>query len=387
MGLIARAVANETGAFFFLINGPEIMSKMAGEAESNLRKAFEEAEKNAPAIIFIDEIDSIAPKRDKSNGEVEKRIVSQMLTLMDGLKGRSNTVVIGATNRPNSIDPALRRFGRFDREIDIGVPDEVGRLEIIRIHTRNMKLDPEVDPEYVARETHGFVGADMAALCTDAEILDSMSVTNDHFKFALGVSNPSSLRETVVEVPNTSWDDIGGLEDVKNELRELVQYPIEHPEKFEKFGMNPSRGVLFYGPPGCGKTLLAKAVANECQSNFISVKGPELLTMYFGESEANVRDTFAKARAAAPCVLFFDELDSIAQQRGNSQGDAGGAGDRVMNQLLTEMDGVGAKKNVFIIGATNRPDIIDPALMRPGRLDQLIYIPMPDLESRLSILI
>merc|ERR1712022_100272 len=279
--------------------------------------------------------------------------------------------------------------------------------EIFRIHTRNMKLDPEVDPEYVARETHGFVGADMAALCTeaamqcirekmelidvegdsiDAEILDSMSVTNEHFKFALGVSNPSSLRETVVEVPNTSWDDIGGLEDVKNELRELVQYPIEHPEKFEKFGMNPSRGVLFYGPPGCGKTLLAKAVANERQSNFISVKGPELLTMYFGESEANVRDTFAKARAAAPCVLFFDELDSIAQQRGNSQGDAGGAGDRVMNQLLTEMDGVGAKKNVFIIGATNRPDIIDAALMRPGRLDQLIYIPMPDYESRLSVL-
>merc|ERR1712070_1251873 len=405
--LLARAVANETGAFFFLINGPEIMSKLAGESESNLRKAFEEAEKNAPSIIFIDEIDSIAPKRDKTNGEVEKRIVSQMLTLMDGLKGRSNTVVIGATNRPNSIDPALRRFGRFDREIDIGVPDENGRLEIFRIHTRNMKLDPEVDPEYVARETHGFVGADMAALCTeaamqcirekmdlidvegdsiDAEILDSMSVTNDHFKFALGVSNPSSLRETVVEVPNTSWDDIGGLEDVKNELRELVQYPIEHPEKFEKFGMNPSRGVLFYGPPGCGKTLLAKAVANECQSNFISVKGPELLTMYFGESEANVRDTFAKARAAAPCVLFFDELDSIASARGGSSGDGGGAADRVINQILTEIDGVGSKKNVFVIGATNRPDIIDPALMRPGRLDQLVYIPMPDLLSRLSIL-
>merc|ERR1719408_1020465 len=405
--LIARAVANETGAFFFLINGPEIMSKMAGESESNLRKAFEEAEKNAPSIIFIDEIDSIAPKRDKTNGEVEKRIVSQMLTLMDGLKGRSNTVVIGATNRPNSMDPALCRFGRFDREIDIGVPDDNGRLEIFRIHTRNMKLDDDVDPEYIAKQTHGFVGADMAALCTeaamqcirekmdmidieeetiDAELLAAMAVNNEHFKFALGAANPSSLRETVVEVPNISWADIGGLVDVKRELRELVQYPIEHPEKFEKFGMNPSRGVLFYGPPGCGKTLLAKAVANECQSNFISVKGPELLTMYFGESEANVRDTFAKARAAAPCVLFFDELDSIAQQRGNSQGDAGGAGDRVMNQLLTEMDGVGAKKNVFIIGATNRPDIIDPALMRPGRLDQLIYIPMPDYESRLSIL-
>ena len=383
------------------------MSKMAGESEANLRKAFEEAEKNSPAIIFIDEIDSIAPKRDKSNGEVEKRVVSQLLTLMDGLKGRANVIVIGATNRPNSMDPALRRFGRFDREIDIGVPDETGRLEIFKIHTRNMKLDDDVDEQYIAAQTHGFVGADMAALCTeaamqcirekmdiidieedtiDAEVLASMAVTNEHFKFALGTANPASLRETVVEVPNISWDDIGGLVGVKRELRELVQYPIEHPEKFEKFGMSPSRGVLFYGPPGCGKTLLAKAVANECQANFISVKGPELLTMWFGESEANVRETFQKARAAAPCVLFFDELDSIAQQRGGSQGDGGGAGDRVMNQLLTEMDGVGSKKNVFIIGATNRPDIIDTALMRPGRLDQLIYIPMPDYESRLSIL-
>merc|ERR1719421_1327348 len=300
--LIARAVANETGAFFFLINGPEIMSKMAGESESNLRKAFEEAEKNAPSIIFMDEIDSIAPKREKTNGEVERRIVSQLLTLMDGLKSRSNTIVIGATNRQNSIDPALRRFGRFDREIDIGVPDENGRLEIFRIHTRNMKLD-----DAVARDTHGFVGADMAALCTeaamqcirekmdlidieddtiDAEILNAMAVTQDHFKHALTQSNPSSLRETVVEIPNVTWADIGGLVDVKKELRELVQYPVEHPEKFEKFGMSPSKGVLFYGPPGCGKTLLAKAVANECQANFISIKGPELLTMWFGESEA-----------------------------------------------------------------------------------------------------
>merc|ERR1711892_645767 len=405
--LMARAVANETGAFFFLINGPEIMSKLAGEGESNLRKAFEEAEKNSPAIIFIDELDSIAPKREKTNGEVEKRIVSQLLTLMDGLKQRASVVVIGATNRPNSMDPALRRFGRFDREIDIGIPDAVGRMEILRIHTRNMKLDGDIDPESIARETHGFVGADIAALCTeaamqcirekmdlidiedetiDAEILDSMAVNQEHFKHSLGASNPSSLRETVVEVPNVSWADIGGLEDVKRDLKELVQYPVEHPEKFEKFGMSPSKGVLFYGPPGCGKTLMAKAVANECQANFISVKGPELLTMWFGESEANVRDVFEKARQAAPCVLFFDELDSIAQQRGGSQGDGGGAADRVMNQLLTEMDGVGAKKNVFIIGATNRPDIIDTALMRPGRLDQLIYIPMPDLESRLSIL-
>ena len=404
--LIARAVANETGAFFFLINGPEIMSKLAGESESNLRKAFEEAEKNAPAIIFIDEIDSIAPKREKTQGEVERRIVSQLLTLMDGMKSRAHVIVMGATNRPNSVDAALRRFGRFDREIDIGVPDETGRLEVLRIHTKNMKLDDEVDLEKVSKETHGYVGADLAALCTeaalqcirekmdvidledetiDAEVLDTMAVTNDHFVTALGTSNPSALRETVVEVPNVSWEDIGGLETVKQELQETVQYPVEHPEKFEKFGMAPSKGVLFYGPPGCGKTLLAKAIANECQANFISVKGPELLTMWFGESEANVREIFDKARQSAPCVLFFDELDSIANQRGSSSGDAGGAADRVLNQLLTEMDGMGSKKTVFIIGATNRPDIIDSALMRPGRLDQLIYIPLPDEKSRLSI--
>lgn len=404
--LIARAVANETGAFFFLINGPEIMSKLAGESESNLRKAFEEAEKNAPSIIFIDEIDSIAPKREKTQGEVERRIVSQLLTLMDGLKARSHVIVMGATNRPNSIDPALRRFGRFDREVDIGIPDATGRLEILLIHTKNMKLN-DVNLEQIAAETHGYVGSDLAALCTeaalqcirekmdvidleddtiDAAVLESMAVTNEHFKTALGISNPSALRETVVEVPNVTWDDIGGLENVKRELKETVQYPVEHPEKFLKFGMQPSKGVLFYGPPGCGKTLLAKAIANECQANFISIKGPELLTMWFGESEANVRELFDKARAAAPCVLFFDELDSIARSRGSSSGDAGGAGDRVINQILTEMDGMGKKKNVFIIGATNRPDIIDPAILRPGRLDQLIYIPLPDTPSRLAIL-
>lgn len=405
--LIARAIANETGAFFFLINGPEIMSKLAGESESNLRKAFEEAEKNSPAIIFIDEIDAIAPKRDKANGEVERRIVSQLLTLMDGLNTRAHVIVIAATNRPNSIDSALRRFGRFDREIDIGIPDEIGRLEISRIHTRNMKLDEDVDLEAIAKETHGYVGADLAQLCTeaamqcirekmdlidldedtiDAAVLDSLAVTQEHFKMALTSTNPSALRETVVENPNISWEDIGGLEKVKQELRELVQYPVEYPEKFEKFGMSPSKGVLFYGPPGCGKTLLAKAIATECQANFISIKGPELLTMWFGESEANVRQIFDKARQAAPCILFFDELDSIARARGSSGGDAGGAGDRVINQLLTEMDGLEKRKNVFIVGATNRPDIIDPAIMRPGRLDQLIYIPLPDEASRSSIL-
>jgi len=405
--LIARAVANETGAFFFLINGPEIMSKLAGESESNLRKAFDEAEKNSPAIIFIDEIDAIAPKREKTHGEVERRIVSQLLTLMDGLKQRTHIVVMAATNRPNSIDPALRRFGRFDREIDIGIPDATGRLEVLRIHTKNMKLADDVNLDKIAAETHGFVGADLAALCSeaalqqirekmelidleddqiDAEILNSLAVTMDNFKWSLGKSSPSALRETVVEVPNTTWEDIGGLENVKKELQEMVQYPVEFPEKFLKFGMSPSRGVLFYGPPGTGKTLLAKAIANECQANFISIKGPQLLTMWFGESEANVRDLFDKARAAAPCVLFFDELDSVAKARGGSVGDAGGAADRVINQILTEMDGMGSKKNIFIIGATNRPDIIDPAILRPGRLDQLIYIPLPDEPSRLAIL-
>ncbi|KAJ3303931.1 AAA ATPase cdc48 [Kappamyces sp. JEL0829] len=404
--MIARAVANETGAFFFLINGPEIMSKMAGESESNLRKAFEEAGKNSPSIIFIDEIDSIAPKREKTNGEVERRVVSQLLTLMDGLKSRDNVVVMAATNRPNSIDPALRRFGRFDREVDIGIPDPTGRLEILRIHTKNMKLADDVDLEQIASETHGFVGSDMASLCSeaamqqirekmdlidleedtiDAEVLDALAVTQENFRYALGTSNPAALRETMVEVPTVSWNDIGGLEKVKQELQETVQYPVEHPEKFLKFGMQPSKGVLFYGPPGCGKTLLAKAIANECQANFISVKGPELLTMWFGESEANVRDVFDKARAASPCVMFFDELDSIAKARGTSAGDSGGS-DRVLNQILTEMDGMNAKKNVFVIGATNRPDQIDPALLRPGRLDQLIYIPLPDEPSRFSIL-
>mmetsp|Transcript_45746 Transcript_45746/g.91556 ORF Transcript_45746/g.91556 Transcript_45746/m.91556 type:complete len:790 (+) Transcript_45746:76-2445(+) len=404
--LIARAVANETGAFLFVINGPEIMSKLAGESESNLRKAFEEAEKNSPSIIFIDEIDSVAPKREKTQGEIERRIVSQLLTLMDGISNRAHVVVIACTNRPNSIDPALRRFGRFDREIDIGVPDDKGRLEILQIHTKNMRLSRDVDLEEVCKETYGFVGADLAQLCTEAamncikekteiidideekvddQILNTLAVGQKHFKTALEQSNPSAFRETAVEIPNITWKDIGGLENVKRELQETVQYPVEHPEKFEKFGMQPSKGVLFYGPPGCGKTLLAKAIANECQANFISIKGPELLTMWFGESENNVREVFDKARQASPCVLFFDELDSIARARGSGGGDAGGAGDRVINQILTEIDGVGVRKNVFVIGATNRPDILDPAIMRPGRLDQLVYIPLPDRKSRIQI--
>ncbi|CAF4806981.1 unnamed protein product [Rotaria sp. Silwood1] len=351
--LIARAVANETGAFFFLINGPEIMSKLAGESESNLRKAFEEAEKNSPAIIFIDELDAIAPKREKTHGEVERRIVSQLLTLMDGLKQRSHVIVMAATNRPNSVDPALRRFGRFDREVDIGIPDAVGRLEILRIHTKNMKLGDDVDLVQLGNETHGYVGADLASLCSeaalqqirekmdfidleedtiDAEVLDSLVVTQENFHFACNQSKSSALRETALEVPTVTWEDIGGLENIKRELQELIQYPLEHPEEFLKFGMTPSRGVLFYGPPGCGKTLLAEAIANECQANFISVKGPELLRMWLGESEANIRDIFDKARQVAPCVLFFDELASI------------------------------------------------------GRLDELIYIPLPDEKSRLAIL-
>lgn len=404
--LLARAIAAESGAHFVVVNGPEIMSGMPGESEANLRAVFAEADAAAPSIVFMDEIDSIAPSREKAHGEVERRVVSQLLTLMDGLRPRAQAIVIGATNCPNSLDPALRRFGRFDRELDIGVPDELGRLEILRIHTKNMPLSDDVDLERVGKDTHGFVGSDLASLCSEAamqcirekldiidiekaidvEILNSLTVTMDHLKFAMEVTKPSALRETgIVEVPKVSWDDIGGLGEVKRELQETVQYPVEHPEMFDLFGMSPSRGVLFYGPPGCGKTMMAKAIAKECKANFISIKGPELLTMWFGESEGNVRNLFDKARQSAPCILFFDELDSIAVKRGNSVGDAGGTPDRVLNQLLTEMDGINAKKTVFVIGATNRPDIIDPAMLRPGRLDQLIYIPLPDASSRLEI--
>ena len=407
---MARAVAAETGAYFFVINGPEVISKKAGESETNLRRAFEDAEANAEdyggAIVFIDEIDSIAPKREKAGGEVEKRIVSQLLTLMDGLKPTSKVVVIAATNRQGVIEPALRRPGRFDRELDMGVPDEAGRLEILQIKTRDMRLGKDVDLDLLARGTHGYVGADLQQLCMEAAlecirskmglidfdkdkvdkmILDSIVVEEKHFEHALAVVHPSSLRESQVEVPDVHWEDVGGLEDVKRELHETVQYPVEHADKYVKFGMSPSKGVLFYGPPGCGKTLLAKAIANECGANFISIKGPELLTQWFGESEANVRELFDKARAASPCILMFDEMDSIAKARGSGGAGSSEAGDRVINQILTEIDGVGARKNVFVIGATNRPDILDPAVIRPGRLDQLIYIPLPDLKSREAI--
>ena len=379
---------------------------MAGESEQKLRQAFEECEKNSPAILFIDEIDAIAPRRDKAQGEVEKRIVSQLLTLLDGISPKSQVVVMAATNRPNAIEPALRRFGRFDLEINIPVPDFHGRLDILRIKTKDMALDKEVDLEMCAGDTQGYCGADLAQLAFEAamlcvrerlpemdleaerlpkKLLEELTITPAHLRKALTLTNPSSLRETAIEVPNVKWEDIGGLEDVKRELRETVQYPVQYADKFELFGMNAAKGVLFYGPPGCGKTLLAKAIANECQANFISVKGPELLTQWFGESEANVRDLFDKARQASPCVIFFDEMDSIAKARGSGGGGASEAGDRVINQILTEIDGVGARKSVFVIGATNRPDILDPAVMRPGRLDQLIYIPLPDYESRLSI--
>jgi transitional endoplasmic reticulum ATPase len=403
--LIANALMEETGAHVVIINGPEIMARKGGESEANLRQAFEEAQQKSPAIIFMDELDSIAPKRDQAQGETEKRIVSQLLTLMDSLKPNSNVIVIGATNRPNVIESALRRPGRFDRELEIAIPDEEGRYEILQIKTKDMKTAPDIDLFQIARDTHGFIGADLQQLALEAalecircnvenfdvdseepisdELLDTLVVTNDHINHALSVCDPSTLRENKVEVPDVKWEDIGGLEDTKRDLQEMVRYPIEHRGLFEKFGMEASRGVLFYGPPGCGKTLMAKAIANECGANFISVKGPELLNAYFGGSEANVRDLFDKARSASPCILFFDEMDSIARARGSGSGSD--TSDRVINQILSEIDGIGSGKTLFIIGATNRPDILDPGIMRPGRLDQLIYIPLPDFESRVSI--
>lgn len=405
--LLANALVEETGAHIVIINGPEIMARKGGESEANLRQAFEEAMEKAPSIIFMDELDSIAPKRDQAQGETEKRVVSQLLTLMDSLKPSSNVMVIGATNRPNVIESALRRPGRFDRELEIVIPDEDGRHEILNIKTRDMQLASDVDLFQIARDTHGYVGADLQQLTMEAalqcirsnignmdvdsedpvpeEVLESLKVTDAHFGHALSVCDPSTLRDNKVEVPNIKWEDIGGLEETKRELQEMVRYPIEHRHLFERFGMQASRGVLFYGPPGCGKTLMAKAIANECGANFISVKGPELLNMWFGGSEANVRSLFDKARAASPCILFFDEMDSIARSRGAGGSGSSETSDRVINQILSEIDGMGSGKTLFIIGATNRPDILDPGIMRPGRLDQLIYIPLPDRDSRISI--
>jgi len=406
--LIANALVEETGAHVVVINGPEIMARKGGESEANLRQAFEEAQAKAPSIIFMDELDSIAPKRDQAQGETEKRIVSQLLTLMDSLTSNSNVMVIGATNRPNVIDLALRRPGRFDRELEIAIPDEEGREEILRIKARDMDLEPDVDLKQIAMDTHGFVGADLQQLCLEAALecirsnvdnmdvdkeepipqdqLDQLKVSSDHFIHALSICDPSTLRENKIEIPDVKWEDIGGLEETKRELQEMVRYPIEHRHLYEKFGMQAGRGVLFYGPPGCGKTLMAKAIASECGANFISVKGPELLNMWFGGSEANVRDLFDKARAASPCILFFDEMDSIARSRsGGGGGGSSETSDRVINQILSEIDGMGGGKTLFVIGATNRPDILDPGIMRPGRLDQLIYIPLPDRESRISI--
>mmetsp|Transcript_8868 Transcript_8868/g.13792 ORF Transcript_8868/g.13792 Transcript_8868/m.13792 type:complete len:897 (+) Transcript_8868:75-2765(+) len=405
--LLANALVEETGAHIVIINGPEIMARKGGESEANLRQAFEEAQEKAPSIIFMDELDSIAPKREQAQGETEKRVVSQLLTLMDSLKPSSNVIVIGATNRPNVIETALRRPGRFDRELEIVIPDEDGRNEILKIKTKDMKLGDDVDLFQLARDTHGYVGADLQQLTLEAalqcirsnianmdvdsedpipdEILEELVVTEDHFIHALGECDPSTLRDSKVEVPNVKWEDIGGLEETKRELQEMVRYPIEHRHLFERFGMQASRGVLFYGPPGCGKTLMAKAIANECGANFISVKGPELLNMWFGGSEANVRELFDKARSASPCILFFDEMDSIARARGSGAGGSSETSDRVINQILSEIDGMGSGKTLFIIGATNRPDILDPGIMRPGRLDQLIYIPLPDHAARVGI--
>ena len=402
--LLAKAVASESDAHFIAINGPEIMSKYVGGSEENLREYFEEAEENSPSIIFIDELDAIAPKREETNGEVERRTVAQLLTLMDGLKSRGQVVVIGATNRPDSLDPALRRPGRFDREIEIGVPDSEERKEVLEIHTRNMPLADDVDLDKIANTTHGFVGADLESLCKEAamrvvrrilpeiqndeeipkEVMEKIVVTGDDFKNAQKEIQPSALREVLVQIPDIKWDDVGGLEDVKQELKEAVEWPLKHPETFQRLGIRPPKGTLLYGIPGTGKTLLAKAVASESEANFISVKGPELLSKWVGESEKGVREVFRKAKQASPTVIFFDEIDAIASTRSGNDTDSG-VTKRVVNQLLTEMDGLEELEDVAIIAATNRPDILDAGLMRPGRFDRHIQVKEPDEEARISI--
>ncbi|MDO5851170.1 MAG: CDC48 family AAA ATPase [Methanobacteriaceae archaeon] len=401
--LLAKAVANETDAHFIVINGPEIMSKYVGGSEEQLRELFEEAEENSPSIIFIDELDAIAPKREEVQGDVERRTVAQLLTLMDGLKSRGQVVVIGATNRPDAIDSALRRPGRFDREIEIGVPDTEERKEVLEIHTRGMPLSEDVNLDDIAQITHGFVGADLEALCKEAamivlrrvipdiqtdkqipqEKLKEMVLQKSDFKEALKEIQPSALREVLVQIPNISYKDIGGLTDAKQELQEAVEWPIKNPEKFKKFSITPPKGVILNGPPGTGKTLLAKAVANESEANFISIKGPELLSKWVGDSEKGIREVFRKARQTAPTVIFFDELDAIASTRGNSSDS--GVTQRVVNQLLTEMDGMEELQDISVIAATNRKDIIDPALLRAGRFDRHVEVGEPDLESRIAI--
>ncbi|KUK04086.1 MAG: AAA family ATPase, CDC48 subfamily, partial [Methanosarcinales archeaon 56_1174] len=403
--LIAKAVANEAGAHFISLSGPEIMSKFYGESEQRLRDIFEEAQQNAPSIVFMDELDSIAPKREEVTGEVERRVVAQLLALMDGLEERGKVVVIGATNRPNALDPALRRPGRFDREIEIGVPDKEGRLEILQIHTRGMPLSEDVDLEKLAEMCHGYVGADLAALAKEAgiralrrvipeidlegetvpaEVLNKLTVTWDDFYEAYKELQPSAMREVLIEKPNVRWTDIGGLDDAKQELIEVVEWPLKYGRLYERLKTKIPKGIMLYGPPGTGKTLLAKAVAAESESNFISVKGPEFLSKWVGESEKAVRETFRKARQAAPCVVFFDELDAITPTRGGGFGDSH-VTERVISQMLTELDGIEELNDVVVIGATNRPDIIDPALLRPGRFDRMIYVPPPDESARRQI--
>jgi len=402
--LIAKAVANEVDAHFITLSGPEIMSKYYGESEKGLREKFEEAEKNAPAIIFIDEIDSIAPKREETKGEVERRIVAQLLSLMDGLKARGQVIVIAATNLPDSIDPALRRGGRFDREIEVGIPDKKGRLEIFQVHSRGVPLADDVKIEEFANSTHGFVGADIALLVKEAamhalrkvipqikidedipnEVLDALRVTNDDFAEARKHVEPSAMREVLVEVPDITWKQVGGLEDVKQELKEAVEWPLKYPDVFERLQTKPPKGILMFGPPGTGKTLLAKAVANESECNFIAVKGPELLSKWVGESEKGVREIFRKARQASPAIIFFDEIDALVPKRG-SYGGSSHVTESVVSQILTELDGLEELKNVTILAATNRPDMLDDALLRPGRLERHIYVPSPDAESRKKI--
>ncbi|UCC93590.1 MAG: AAA family ATPase, partial [Thermoplasmata archaeon] len=404
--LIARAVVNESGASFYTIQGPEIMSKYYGESEAQLRKRFDEAEENAPSVVFIDEIDSIAPKRGEGTHELERRIVAQLLTLMDGLQGRGKVIVIAATNRVDDVDAALRRPGRFDREIEIGVPDRDGRRVILQIHTRTMPLAEDFDLEHFVDVTHGYVGADLAALAREAAmkalrrllpdidleaggtipatVLENLQVTHDDFKDAFKEVEPSTLRDVFTEPPRTSWEDVGGMEDVKEKLKEAVEMPLRRPEAFTRLGITPPRGVLLFGPPGVGKTMVAKAAAKESTANFITVKGPEILSKWVGESEKAIREIFRKAKQSAPTIIFIDEIDSIAAKRG-TRGDSG-ATERVVNQLLTSMDSFESLGDVIVLAATNRPDMIDPSILRPGRFDRIVYIPPPDAKERRAIL-